>query len=126
MKRLWIGAVLLLVLLGVGIGTALGMEYIHEPVSRDLEQAAQAAQQGDWQQAELLYRRAKDSWERSWRLTATVADHTPMENIDSLFAELEVYAQEQEDVHFAACCAQLSRQTRAVGEAHSMNWWNLL
>lgn len=126
MKRLWIGIALLLALLVLGVGTALVTDAVQQPVSRDLEQAAQAAQREDWQQARFLYCRAKDSWDRSWRLIAIVADHTPMEEIDGLFQELQVYEQNQETVHFAATCAQLSRQTRAVGEAHSINWWNLL
>ena len=28
--------------------------------------------------------------------------------------------------NFAAVCAQLGEDTRAIGEAHSLTWWNLL
>lgn len=126
MKRLWVGVGLLLILLGVGIFTAVAMRCAHEPVSRQLSQAAQAALAEDWGKAEKLSKAAKEQWQQHWRDTASVADHEPMEEIDSLFAELEVYLEQKEAVHFAACCQSLSTLTKAVGEAHTINWWNLM
>lgn len=126
MKRLWLGVGLLLVLFVLGFLTASGMQQIHDPVSQDLHHAAQAALDEDWQAAEDLSEQAQAAWDRYWRITAALADHEPMEEIDSLFAELKVYARKQEAEHFAACCANLSTLTRAMGEAHTINWWNLL
>ena len=92
MKRSWIGFVLLLVLLAGGIAATWGMAKCHEPIARDLENAA---------------------------------NHTPMEEIDALFAEVEVYAAAREETDFAAGCAALSRKMEAMGQAHGASWWNL-
>ena len=126
MKRLWVGVGMLLVLMGIGVVTAASMRCVHEPVSKLLSQASQAALAEDWEQAEKLSDHAKEQWQQHWHATAALADHEPMEQIDSLFAELAVYLQTKEDVHFAACCQNLSTLTRAVGEAHAINWWNLM
>ena len=48
-----------------------------------------------------------------------------MEEIDALFAEVEVYAAAREETDFAAGCAALSRKVEAMGQAHGASWWNL-
>ena len=126
MKRLWFGVGLLLLLAALGFLTAWGMLWIHEPVSDTLSNAGQAALEEDWERALDLSAQAYQRWKHYRKLTAAVADHEPMEGIDSLFCELEVYGKEQEAEHFAACCANLCVLNRAVGEAHEVNWWNLL
>ena len=126
MKRLWLGVVLLAAMLVLGILTAIGMTRLHDPISEELSRASQAALDDRWEEADALWHHAEKQWRRSWPLTASVADHEPMENIDALFAELRVYAREKEAEHFAACCANLSMLTEAMGEAHAINWWNLL
>lgn len=126
MKRLWVGIGLLLLLMGVGVFTAGAMKNVHTPVSQLLEQASEAALDEDWESAERLSSDAQRQWQKHWRATAAVADHEPMEEIDSLFAEITVYLRSREDVHFAASCQNLSRLVKAVGEAHTINWWNLM
>ena len=90
MKRSWIGFILLLVLLAGGIAATWGMAKCHEPIARDLENAAKTALQGDMAQGEALMLQAREAWGRSRHLGACFADHTPMEEIDALFAEVEV------------------------------------
>ena len=126
MKRTWFGAGLLGVLLVLSLLTAWWMDRCHSPVAGDLQQAAEAAMAEDWERAETLCDRAAQSWERCRKITAVFADHGPMEEIDSLFAELKIYTDAREQVHFAATCAQLSRQVDAMGEAHGLMWWNIL
>ena len=113
MKRSWIGFVLLLVLLAGGIAATWGMAKCHEPIARDLENAAKTALQGDMAQGEVLMLQAREAWGRSRHLGACFADHTPMEEIDALFAEVEVYAAAREETDFAAGCAALSRKVEA-------------
>lgn len=125
MKRSWIGFVLLLVLLAGGVAATWGMAKCHEPIARDLENAAKTALQGDMAQGEVLMLQAREAWGRSRHLGACFADHTPMEEIDALFAEVEVYAAAREETDFAAGCAALSRKVEAMGQAHGASWWNL-
>lgn len=126
MRRLWIGVALLVVLLIFGLWTAFVMDSIHQPIGTLLEQAASAALQNDWPLASELCQEAKSQWERRWFITAAVADHTPMDEIDGLFARLPILSEERETADFAATCAQLAKLTQAMGNAHSLSWWNLL
>lgn len=126
MKRSWIGAGLLLVLLAVGIWSAWKMVEIHAPLETMLNRAAEQALGEDWESAEYLFRQAKESWQHQEILRACFADHTPVEEIDGEFALLEVYLQTREATPFAAGCRELARKTAAVGEAHGFNLKNLL
>ena len=136
MKRSWIGFALLLVLLAGGIAATVGMEKCHEPIARDLANAAEQTVNGDWEQAQAHLLRAKSAWGSTRKFAACFADHTPMEEvsaelaameeIDALFAQVEVYAAAREEAEFAAGCAELSRRMEAMANAHGAQWWNVL
>lgn len=124
MKRSWIGGGILAVLLVVSLLTGWGMSQLHGPIARELDQAAVWAQKNDWPQAQALAQSARDRWDRGRNLAACVADHTPMEEIDNLFAQLSQYAQGDERTEFAAICAELACRTRAMAQAHGLTWWS--
>lgn len=126
MKRTWIGAALLLGILGLSLLSGWWMDRCHSPIARELRLAVRSAGEDDWADAEEAFRRAEADWERRRDLCAILADHTPLEEIDSSFQELKIYAEEGEWVHFAAGCACLARQVEAMGEAHGLMWWNIL
>lgn len=124
MKRSWIGGGILAVLLVVSLLTGWGMSRLHAPIARELDQAAVWAQKNDWPQALALAQSARDRWDRGRDLAACVADHTPMEEIDNLFAQLSQYAQGDERTEFATTCAELACRTRAMAQAHGLTWWS--
>ena len=126
MKRCWFGLGLLVFLLVGGLLVTGAMTKNHEALSARLSRAATAAAAEDWAGAEAHFHAARQAWERDWHFSAAFADHEPMEDIDGLFAEAEVYLQSQDPEAMAAICAQLARLTEAMGEAHALNWWNLL
>ena len=126
MNRLWLGIVLMATLLAAGIWVGSYMNTTGTAISSTLDSAAAAALSGDWQAASGLAENARNQWDAAWHRIAAMADHAPMEEIDSLFAKLEVYAREKQTVAFAACCARLSSLVQAMGEVHGLQWWNLL
>lgn len=126
MKRSKIGAWLLIGLLVIGLLSSWGMVKYSEPIGEAAAEAAEAALREDWNRAEALVGQARTRWYKYWGFCAAFADHEPMENINGLFAQLEVYAQSRDPQNFAAVCAQLSEDAKAIGEAHSLKWWNLL
>ncbi len=126
MKRLWLGIGILAVLLAVSALCCMAMDRIHSPIACDLEQAAQASDRADWQQAAALVQQAQSRWEKYWYFTAAVADHTPMDELDGMFRELEVYLQAKEQPHFAVTALHLSELARAMADSHLPTWWNLL
>lgn len=126
MKRLWIGIALLLIMLISGIFAAWGIPALHNRLSHTLQQACDTVQQEDWETANALVDQAKSQWERSRHLIASLVDHEPLEQMDTLFAELEIYAKCRLTADYAAVCAHLSHLSEAIGESQSLRWWNLL
>lgn len=126
MFRGWIGAGILTVFLVLGLLVSGWMDQAHMPTEELLEQAAEKTLQGEFEQAVTLGKEAKSRWERQWNGTATVADHSPMDEVDALFGEMEIYAKTGEEPHFAACCQELARRVQAVATAHRFSWWNIL
>lgn len=126
MKRCWFGLVLLLLLLALGIGSSVYMDRHHQPIADALDRAAAMALAGDWESAQALAGDARARWEEGWGTSASFSDHAPMEEMDGLFHELEIYATARDPVSYGAVCAQLSRTAHAMGEAHNWTWWNVL
>lgn len=125
MKRFWIGVGMLGVLLAVSIWAMAAAGRVHTPISEQLEEAAEESLAGDFFEGILLARQARQQWQQHRESVAAGANHEPMDEIDSLFAQAEVYAQTKQAVKFAACCARLSKLVEAMGESHRLSWWNI-
>ena len=126
MKRIWIGIILLVVLLGAGLWISGFMQEAHGPVSRDVKLAGQLALEGQWDAARAFAKRGQDQWEEKWPVTAAIADHEPMDEIDALFAQLEAYAGAEDPVAYSALCAHLGSLLEALSQSHNCKWWNLM
>lgn len=125
MKRSWLGFGFLLVLLILSLLVTWVMSEIHKPVVQSLELAADSAIREDWAEARFQAASAGTSWEKWDRLRRCFADHTPIEDVEALFAQLGVYGTVEESADFAAACRELARRVEAVGEAHGVSWWNV-
>lgn len=124
-KFFWSGTLILTLLLGLTLSISWAMDAIHTPMEQALEQAADAALTGDVDQARQLGTQAKQRWDRFRKAVAVVADHSPMDEIDQLFAQMQAYAQAEEETELASCCAQLARLVQSMADAHILTWWNL-
>ena len=126
MKRIWLGLGILVLFLALGIWSSHGMQSLHEPLAHNLEKAAEDALSGDLAAGKAQAREAQAQWDAQWNRSAVLADHAPMDEIDSYFARLEVFAQTDNAEAFAAGCRQLAQLITATAEAHSFTWWNIL
>ena len=126
MKRGWLGAGILVIFLILGLAVSYFASKTHQPTSQLLEQAAEKTLSGDFEGGIALATEAKNRWKQQWNGTASIADHSPMDEVDALFAELEIYAQTGEKPHFAACCKELAERVEAIADAHKFSWWNVL
>lgn len=126
MKRMWIGAGLLALVLVAGILAAEWMDETHEEMEEDIRQAAVLAMAEEWEKADALANHARLNWEKKRPMTAMLADHEPLEYIDSLFDQLEVYAACEDSAAFGAVCADLCQQLEALGDCHKCSLSNLL
>ena len=97
------------------------MTAIHGPISGQLLRAQQQVLVGAFSQGRTSAVQAK----AQWHFRSCISDHTPVEQIDAGFAELESYGASGEDAAFAAKCAELAQQVKAVGEAQELTWWNI-
>lgn len=126
MKRGWIGFALLFLLLAGGAASTWALARQQLPLEDLMEQGADAALESDWEKADALTGQVRAQWETHRKFTAAFADHGPMEEIDGLLAQLEIHRRLRDAASFAAVCAELSRQLRAMGDAQIPTWWNLL
>ena len=125
-KHFHIGLTILILLLALGIGTSTVMQAIHKPVEATLTEAANLAMDGRLDQALPLAEKAYAQWQKYHSITASFADHSPMDDTDTLFQEMLVYGQMEEIPHFIACCRQLVIMTQAMYDAHAFSLKNLL
>ena len=126
MGKFLLGVSILLVFLALGLGVTAYADSTHAPITQDLQQAAQFSLSGDLAAATALSNQAKDRWESHWHLVAVFSDHAPMDEIDGLFAQLELYGKVSRHQDFAATAARISALVEAMAEAHRPTWWNLL
>ena len=125
-RRFILGITILVLVLALTIGTAIGMKAIHAPGEAAMAQAARLALAGDMDRAIPLAREAYTRWQKFRGITAAFADHNPMDDTERLFREMLVYAEAGEEPHFAACCQQLSAMLRAMYETHGFSLKNIL
>ena len=123
MRRIWIGVGVLLALLAVGI---LVMQVTDRQLGEVSETLKRASETKNWDEAVSLARKANKAWKKQWHLMAALADHTDLDTIDGLFAQLEVYQRHNAKTYHAATCAKLSEAIRDLEDNHRFTWWNLL
>ena len=126
MKRIWLGVGLLLVFLVAGWLLTYSFHRIHRPLATVLEQASQEALADNWERACASAADARQHWDKYRNFTAAVADHAPLEEMDALFSQLEVYITLNWQGEFAALCTYLSQMAAAMEESQALTWWTLL
>ena len=125
MKRIWFGAALLILLLALGLGSGALMEQTHQAQAEDLNRAAELAAEGNWTGAKNFTGAARREWDKNRMLIAALSDHEPMDQIEGLFAQLEVFADIRDAASFESTCRYLASQLEALGKSHSFNLQNL-
>lgn len=126
MLRLWIGIGILAILLAMGIGLLWGSGVFFEELSQDLQQAGDFALAGNWQAAGEKVEKSREKWEAYRPFWASFTDHEPVEQMQNLFAQLELYRTRQLEVEFAAVCRNLVHVAEAIDESHGLKWWSVL
>lgn len=126
MKQFWLGLGLLAAMLLSGIWVTGKMHRVHEPAAAKLRQASQYALAEDWEKAIQMSTDTRKNWEENRRLTASVVNHQPMDEIDALFSQLQIYESSRDRISFSAACAHLSELLDALHQEQGFYWWNLL
>lgn len=125
MKRMWIGAGLLGILLAAGLLIGTMLEARLTPEADRLRQAGDWALAGNWEKAEALTGSVRAHWENHLWIAEMLATHENLEQIQTSFAQLPSYAG-TDGAAYSAICTALAQQLEALGQAHSCSWKNLL
>ena len=123
MKRVWMGAGLLAVLLVAGLLLGEVVMNRMEPGAETLQRAGTAARIGDWTQAETLTARIQGDWDRMKWFTAAVTGHEELEEIDSDFVKLSAYAR-RDGEEYQAICLDIAQSMIALAQNHACTWKN--
>lgn len=126
MKRLWIGLALLTAVVAGGFWVAQVMENALVPGAALLEDAANLAQEGQWEQAEKQAQKAYRLWQEKRPMTTAFAEHEPIEQIDEEYLRLEVYARMGDQVQFVTTCRTLAEKMERMGQYHNFSLTELL
>lgn len=126
MNKLYVGIILLLLLLGLGIGLLWGSVVFFGDFSREMERSGEAALTENWTLAMETAEKCRKNWERYRCFWAAFTDHAPIEQVQALFSQLEVYEKRHLTTEFAACCRALAQEAEAIRESHSLAWWSIL
>ena len=126
MKRSWFGFFLLAGLLVLSLLSSRAMVRIYQADARQLSQASEEALQGNWREAAALTARVRRNWDKWELFRCAMADHNPAEEIDILFSVLEVYGATREELAFASVARETAQKLEAIGEAHRLDFCNLL
>ena len=116
MKRCWFGAAVLVLLLILGLLCSAWTGRFFREEAQRLDLAADAGPE----EAMVLARTAQSRWERRRRLYAALYDHTPLEEIDTLFALLDPQADT-----FRENCIRLSRALYALAQSQQPDLENV-
>lgn len=126
MNRLWIGVGLLVTLLVIGAVLLWETHGFYGEITAGLEEAAAAALEENWQEAGKKLQQCRQQWDSHRRFLSAITDHEPVEEMDSLFSQLELYEKRRMSVDFAAVCYNLSHLAEAIEESHNLKWWSIL
>ena len=123
MKRVWIGAGVLAVLLTAGLLAGFAMKGLC-PGAEKLERAGELALAARWEEAEALLDAVEEEWEdRRWLVTA-LADHEVIEDMDAALAQLEAMLQTRDAANFHTLASALAKKLEAVGKANALTGEN--
>ena len=76
--------------------------------------AAEAALENNWEDALRFAAQAESQWETDRNPAAVLADHAPLDQIDSLLRQLEPAAAARNGPNYAGLCRQLSQLWKAL------------
>ena len=126
MRQLWTGIGILFLIFILGIYSGIGIENACQPITELLDQAGNVVIRENPEASAMLIHSANLLWQHSWSKIALVADHTPMDEIDGLFAQTAAYAQAEDWTCVFANCKRLSALIHAIAEAHQLTPWNII
>lgn len=126
MKRLWIAAALLGVMLAGSLTNAWYAQSMTEGFNRRLEQAQALAREEEWDRAAKITRAVYEDWQDRHFYLHTVMRHSDTDQILRTFRSVMQYLDLQEMDQYAAANADLMTQLELLAEMEQASFTNVL
>ena len=126
MKRLWISAAVLLVILGSTLANSFFLTRIVTEYTDRLTEAHRLAEAASWTEASALTKQVTDRWHEHDFYFHVMLPHRDIDEIHLTFQEVEEYLQLEEADQYNAANAKLIAQLGLLAEMEQLNWKNVL
>ena len=103
MKRLWIAAALLALLLGISLVNGRYAQSLTGDMTKQLRQAQSLTEQGDWDRAESVTRQVYEDWQGHHFYFHTTMRHSDTDQVLRTFRQVMEYLRLQD--HYIQQCA---------------------
>ena len=126
MKRLYIAAGLLLVLLGASLTNAWYAQSLTGGMTDQLRRAQSLTEQDDWAQAEAVTRQVYEDWQSHRFYFHTLMRHSDTDQVLRAFRQVLEYLPLQEPDQYNAANADLMAQLELLAEREQASVVNVL
>lgn len=126
MKRLWIAAALLVLLLGTSLINAWYVQVCTDEMREQLSQAQTLAKEGNWTKAEGITRQAYEVWQERRFYFHTLMRHSDTDQVLRAFRQVLEYLRLQESDQYHAANADLMTQLELLAEMEQATIINVL
>ena len=126
MKRLYIAAALLLVLLGASLANAWYAQSLTGGMTDQLRRAQSLTEQDDWAQAEAVTRQVYEDWQSHRFYFHTLMRHSDTDQVLRAFRQVLEYLPLQEPDQYNAANADLMAQLELLAEMEQASVVNVL
>ncbi len=126
MKRLYIAAGLLLVLLGASLTNAWYAQSLTGGMTDQLRRAQSLTEQDDWAQAEAVTRQVYEDWQSHRFYFHTLMRHSDTDQVLRAFRQVLEYLPLQEPDQYNAANADLMAQLELLAEMEQASVVNVL
>lgn len=126
MKRLYIAAALLALLLGLSLVNGWYSERLTGEMREQLRQAQRLAEEEDWGRAEAVTRQVYEDWQNRHFYFHTTMRHSDTDQVLRAFRTVLEYLQLQEPDQYNAANADLMAQLELLAEMEQASVVNVL
>ena len=126
MKRLYIAAALLILLLGVSLANGWYARKVTGEMCKELRQAQLLAEVEDWSQAESITRQVYEDWQGRHFYFHTLMRHSDTDQVLRAFRQVLEYLRLQEPDQYNAANADLMAQLELLAEMEQASVVNVL
>lgn len=126
MKRLWIAASILVLLLAASLTNGWYIRSLTSQMARQLEQAQSLARQDQWDRAAKITKKAYQDWENHHFYLHTTLRHSDTDQIARSFRSILQFLDHGEEAQYASANADLIAQLELLAETEQASLTNVL